>query len=172
MQSVARGFAVACGVVFASLGAAQPPTTHEVVAPKGKNAWTYKGKSSPSATVGKPDGRLVIRVKNGDLVAFKVEGGRHGVVFENAVAEMAGNVWEVVPPGDKGKLQKADLGKAFYSQKAQVTDPIGPGTIITIKINNLKKGPENAILFGCNPHSESDDGKNVMMLGAIVLDDG
>ena len=54
---------------------------------------------------------------------------------------------------------------------AVATAPAGKGTtVLTIKVKNLKKGAENGILFGCNPHSHSDNGEEVEMLGVIVLD--
>jgi hypothetical protein len=39
------------------------------------------------------------------------------------------------------------------ADKAKTADPTD-GDVITIKIENLKPGDGNAILFGCNPHSK------------------
>jgi hypothetical protein len=165
-------FVIACSVLLSSAGLAREQKNHEVVGTS-DNTWKGQGKESPDkASVGKPDGRLTIKVKNGDTVVFKVEGGRHGVIFENGAVEMGNGVWEVVSEEDKKKLQPAKtLGKAYDAKKALATAPAGKSTdLLTIKIKNLKKGAENGILFGCNPHSKSEDGKDVEMLGVIVLD--
>lgn len=159
-----------CAILFGSAEVVRAQNIHEVIG-TADNKWKWKGKESPvGATVGKPDGRLEVKVKNGDIVVFKITGGRHGVLFEAGAVEQANGVWEVV---GNGKLMPADkLGKAYDPKKAVTTEPAGAGQIVlTIRIKNLKKGANNGILFGCNPHSISDDGMDVEMLGVIVLAD-
>lgn len=135
--------------------------------------WEYDGKASGKAAVGKPDDRLQVKVKNGDIVQFKIESGTHGVLFEQAKTEMDSGVWEVVV--DSGTLKELPPGGGFnrFDRKvAQTTDAKGPGSsLIKIKIKDLKAGAAKGILFGCNPHSALGDPTSTTMLGVIVLDE-
>jgi len=139
----------------------------------GGHRWEFDGKASGKAAVGKPDGRLQVKVKNGDVVRFKVEGGTHGVLFEKAKSEQEGGVWEIVKDSGALKELPSDAGFDRFDRKnAQTTDAKGPGNkLIEIKIKNLKAGAANGILFACNPHSAFGDPDSTMMLGVIVLDE-
>lgn len=139
----------------------------------GGHRWEFDGKASGKAAVGKADNRLQVKVKNGDVVRFKVDGGTHGILFEKAKTEQDGKVWEVVK--DSGTLKALPAGAGFdrFDRKdAQTTDATGAGTkLIEIKIVNLKAGANNGILFACNPHSAMGDATSTTMLGVIVLDE-
>ncbi|HYH64286.1 MAG TPA: hypothetical protein VD866_06270 [Urbifossiella sp.] len=163
--------AALCGLgVFASAA------DYEVVGKSGGTGghrWEFGGKASGKAAVGKADDRLQVKVKNGDTVSFKIEGGTHGVLFEKAKTEMGAGVWEVVK--DSGTLKDLPSGAGFdrFDRKdAQTTDAKGPGSkLIEFRIKNLKAGAGNGILFACNPHSALGDPASTTMLGVIVLDE-
>lgn len=133
--------------------------------------WEFQGMASTKAAVGKPDNRLKVSVKNGDVVQFKVESGKHGVLFERAKDEQDNGVWEVVT--GSGELKELPAGAGFdrFDRKAaRTTDPKGAGgKLIEIKIKALKPGAENGILFACNPHSAQGDPTMATMLGVIVF---
>jgi len=159
------------GVFFALLGTVAAET-HVVVGTKG-HRWRYEKTGAQSteegdkASPGKPAGRsLVIKVKNGDNVSFKVEtGGFHSVILENARKELKEGIWKVVDgelAGDEKRLKK-------FGPDAQKTKHAEKGDLIQIEILNLKKGVENGILFGCDPHSVFVKDGKLRMLGVIVL---
>lgn len=139
----------------------------------GGNRWEDRSgnKSPATATIGKPDGRLVIRVKNGDVVRFSVDGPvAHAVIFEQAQAEMKAGTWTIVP--NSGSLDElpADF-KNFDRVNARKT-PKKSGnnlTLIEISIQNLKSGDN--ILFACDPHSTGADPAKQPMLGTIQFAD-
>jgi hypothetical protein len=148
---------------------------HIVIGQKGPNRWDYLSQSSPAeAEVNKPAGRLVAKVKPGDTVLFRVEGGTHGVLFEHAKSEMAGKVWEIVP--DSGTLSELPENiKNFDREDARTSEKKGPdNNLIEIRIKELKPGADKGILFACNPHSVIKDPNKTKqpMLGVIVLDEG
>jgi FtsP/CotA-like multicopper oxidase with cupredoxin domain/peroxiredoxin len=131
--------------------------------------WKYQSDSTLTrpATIAEADGRMMVRVKSGDVISFKVASGNHAVLFENAKTEQDAGIWEVV--ADSGTLGLLPDGKLpHYDHKVARVSTANTGNLIKIRIKNLKAGV--AILFGCNPHSESPDGTKVSMLGAIVLD--
>lgn len=110
--------------------------TIEVIGKGGPNRWEdQQGHASPSrAMVGNPDRRLQIRVRNGDIVHFRVDGGRHGVIFEKAQSEIAAGVWKVV----EGSGELSELASDFRNfdradarlerhQPNQDRDPESPG---------------------------------------------
>ena len=134
--------------------------------------WESQGRKSPKkAAVGKPDGRLEVKVKNGDVISFKVDSGKHGVLFEKAAKEMTEGVWEIVKgSGELKELPATSPFDRFDRKTARTTDPQGMGSkLIEIKIKNLKPGTGNGILFACNPHSSMGDATMTSMLGVIVL---
>jgi hypothetical protein len=164
------------GLVLLSLLLGAVPATAdtvEVVGQSGPNAWAAQGKTSGKAAVGKPDGRLQVKVKNGDIVRFRVESGTHGVLFERAKAEMDNGVWEVVSgSGDLMDLPGGAGFDRFDRKNARTTDKKGAGSkLIEIKIKKLKADAANGILFGCNPHSAQGEPTSATMLGVIVLVD-
>ncbi len=138
----------------------------------GLNVWQHKGKASPAkADLGKAEGRLVVTVKNGDTVWFRNEagGGSHGVIFEQAKAEMDAGVWSVVDgPAD---LQAIDATyKGYDPTSAMTTKPVPQGQpIIRIKVETLQPGDDHGILFACDPHSKGGSTPRRSMLGVIVL---
>ncbi len=156
-------FAVLC--VLGLLPSVALAATHEVVGKSqgGKTWWEYKGMKSTPGDAGKPEGRLKVPVLIGDIVLFKVASGKHGVIFENAVPEMKSKVWEITAGADK-LTEKRFKG---LTDNALGTKPQAKGDILSIKVNDLKAGEKNGILFGCNPHSVG--GGKVDMLGVIVL---
>jgi len=148
---------------------------HIVIGQKGPNRWDYLTMSSPpTAEIGDPANRLVVKVKSGDSVLFRVDGGKHGVIFEHANSEMKNKVWEVVT--DSGKLSDLpDTVNNFYRKDAQTSEQKdADNKLIEIRIKGLKAGAQNGILFACNPHSTDKDPqkKKQPMLGVIVLDEG
>lgn len=135
--------------------------------------WEFDGQSSGKAAVGKPAGRLQVKVKNGDVVQFKVDAGNHGVLFERAKIEQDSGVWEIVKGSGSLKALPAGAGfDRFDRPNAQTTEATGAGTkLIEIKILALRPGVDNGILFACNPHSAMGDPLATTMLGVIVLDE-
>ena len=136
--------------------------------------WEANGMTSGPADAGDPAGRLTVKVKLNDTVRFQVEGGLHGVIFENAKAEQD-KVWKVVP--NSGALQELDdvdntIPAYFDRQKALTTAKKQTGELIEIEIVALKPG--DTILFACAQHSRGGGatGKQIHMLGAIALEDG
>jgi hypothetical protein len=113
--------------------------------------------------VGDPVNRMTIPVTNGDVVAFVVTQGGHRVLFENAKQEQAGGIWEVMP--DSGTLTKLPDGKLpNFDHDQAMCSMANTGNLIKIRILQLPKG--QAILFGCNPHSDTQ--ADVIMVGALV----
>jgi hypothetical protein len=164
---------VFCAVSLGVLTAVKGADPIEVI---GKSAgqhhhWVWSGEESPDAPVGKPDGRLQIKVKNGDIVRFVVESGSHGVLFEKAKTEVDAGVWEVVQDtGELKELPPAPGFDRFDRVVARTTARLGSGeTLIDIKIKDLKAGPENGILIGCNPHSTLGTEDKAMMVAVLVL---
>jgi hypothetical protein len=156
----------ALGVTVVASG--QPNPTATVTGEVAPNRWTTAGDSSEQkpATIGDATGRMQVPIANGDVVAFVVSSGTHHVLFENAKPEMANGLWEVVK--DTGTLETLPANKfPHYNHDEARFSTAGTGKLIQIRILKLAKG--KSILFACNPHSESKDGKNVSMLGAIVL---
>jgi hypothetical protein len=153
-------------LIVESPGSVQAQKTITV---EGKNPpqWTSMGDTTLNkpATIGKPDGRMQVPVRIGDIVAFRVTSGEHRVIFENAVAE-SGKVWEVV--AGSGKLVELPENKfPHYNHDDARSSEAGTDDLIKIRIKDL--APGRSVLFACNPHSENATGTGVRMLGAIVL---
>jgi hypothetical protein len=161
-------------VVCCGAGGAGRAADHEVIGLSGGHRWEYMGTPSGNAAVGNPMGRLQVPVKNGETILFRVSGGSHGVLFERAVAEQSGGVWEEMVGGG-GSTALKDLPATpgfdrFDRKNAKTTDAKGAGSrLIEIKIKALKPGLDNGILFACNPHSAQGNPQQTSMLGVIVL---
>jgi hypothetical protein len=54
--------------------------------------WEFQDMASGKAEVGKPEGRLQIKVKVGEIIRFRVESGKHGVLFEKAKSELESGI--------------------------------------------------------------------------------
>ncbi len=146
-------------------GKKEPAIT--VVGKNGPHQWAIPGDSTKDhisgTKIGDPVNRMQVPVANGDIVAFTVESGTHRVIFENAKSEQANGVWEIV--AGSGSLEKLPDGKLpNFNHDEAMNSAAGTGALIQIKIKKLDPG--KAILFACNPHSDTKI--DVEMVGAIV----
>ena len=129
--------------------------------------WTIPGDSTITkpATINDATGRMEVPVADGDVVEFAVTSGNHKALFEHAKTEQAAGVWEIVD--GTGSLVDLPAGQFPHYDHADAQSTVEKtGTLIQIRIKALPAG--KTILFACNPHSESINGKNVPMLGALV----
>src|SRR5947209_12904270 len=109
-----RAFGV-LALVMVLMGLGGIPAAEDPKAAKGQtnvvkgtddNEWVYNGVASKPAKVGDPAKRLVVKVKNGDLVHFEVTGNKHGVILENGKSQLKNGVFEVVKK--EGELDLKD----------------------------------------------------------------
>ena len=174
MRRLVIGLACLSPVCLAAL-AAEDKAPVDVLAKSGGadgHRWESQGrKSPPMAAVGNPADRLEVKVKNGDVISFKVESGKHGVLFEKAKKEQDDGVWVIVKDsGELKELPKVPAFDRFDRKNARTTDALTAGKkLIEIRIKNLKGGAANGILFACNPHSAQGEAAKTSMLGVIVL---
>lgn len=164
-------FYVSIVIATCSIGDFAAGAEVEVVGNRAPNRWSSQGSDSPrTAAIGRADGRLVVKVKNGDTVLFRNEAGTHGVIFEKSKVEKAAGTWEVLE-GDLTDVTPAGYPN-FNAAIAQTTKPKAAGErVIRIKINALASGASSGILFACDDHSLGADPERQPMLGVITLDE-
>jgi hypothetical protein len=132
-------------------------------------SWVYADRTSTVAEPGKDGpGRLHIKVKNGDFVAFP---DNSHIVFENG-ADEKGKAWEYVKvSGPEIKFIPLDAErKKYYANpdRALMTTADSPfKRIIIIEIKNLTG--DRPILFASAEYTHTSTEKG-RMSGAIVLD--
>ena len=152
---------------FSAMGKKQTFAAVTIVGKNGPHQWAVAADSTKDHIAGTKIGdavnRMRVQVADGDIVSFVVESGTHHVIFENAKAEQAKGVWEVVE--GSGTLEKLPDGKLLnFDHDDAMTSQAGTGGLI--KIGNRAWPSGKAILFACNPHS--DTAADVEMVGVIA----